>query len=183
MEPLAHDEPAHWSVRFGMSARVAHSAIDAPMYGADVFALLRLRPGPPFALRFSGGYALSPTLDAPPGQARFSLPQGSMQGCLFGLERNMVSIGPCVGARGGVLLASGSGVDRPGSAARAWLAWIGGLRAEMGPALGWRAELAAGLAVSQTRYTYIFDRPPVTISDPPSWGWELSFGLLLPAPR
>jgi hypothetical protein len=166
-----------------MSALVAHSAIDAPMYGADVFALLNRQAGLPLALRISGGYVLSPNLDAPPGQARFSLPQGSLQGCLFGIERIMLSIGPCIGARGGVLLASGLGVDQPGSATRGWLTWIGGLRADVGPALGLRAELGAALAVRQTRYTYIFDRPPVTISDPPFLGWELSFGLLLPAPR
>ena len=57
---------------------------------------------------------------------------------------------------------------------------MGGLRSELGASGGFRAELGAALVVRQTRYTYTFDRPPVTITDPPLLGWELTLGVMLP---
>jgi len=181
LHPHEDVNPAtHWSLGLGGAFLLAHSVIDSPMWGGELVAHLRPEPGPPLALRLSAGYAESLTVEARPGGARFYLPEVSLEGCFFGVERGLLSLGACGGARGGVLLASGLGVDQPSSATRGWLAWIGGLRAEVGPPRGLRAEIVASLAIRQTRYTYIFDRPPVTITDPPLVGWELSFGVILP---
>jgi hypothetical protein len=171
---------AHWTLGFGASGLVTHAVIDSTMWGGELVALLRPEPGPPVVLRWSAGYAGSPTIDAPPGQARFYFPNLALEGCVLGLGATAWSIGLCGGARGAALVATGLGVNRPSSATRGWLSWMGGLRGEVGPAHGFRAEIGASLVVRQTRYTYTFDRPPVTITDPPLLGWELTLGVMLP---
>jgi hypothetical protein len=181
--PPTHEEStpaARWSKRLGGAFFLAHSVIDSPMLGGEIVAHLRPEPVPPVALRFSAGYAQSLIVEALPGAARFYLPEIALEGCVMGGQRWLVSLGACGGARGGLLVASGQGVDQPSNATRGWLAWIGGLRAEVGAPLGLRAEIAASLAIRQTRYTYIFDRPPVTITEAPWLGWELTVGIMLP---
>ena len=172
-------QATHWSLGLGGALLVAHSVIDSTMLGGELVAHLRPEPGP-LSLRLSAGYAVSSVIDAAPGAARFYLPELAALGCAWAVERGPISLGACGGARGGLLMASGQDVDRPSSASRGWLAWIGGPQAEVGPPHGFRAEIGASLAIRQTRYTYIFDRPPVTITDPPLLGWELSFGVILP---
>jgi hypothetical protein len=159
---------------------MSRGIIDSSMWGGELVGHLSRDPGPPVALRFSAGYALSPTVDAPPGEARFSLPNAAIEGCFVGVDGRQLLVAACGGARGGLLLASGLGVDRPNDESRGWLSWLGGIRAELGPRLGWRAEVGTSLVVRQTRYTYTFDRPQVTITDPPWLGWEASLGVVLP---
>jgi hypothetical protein len=171
---------AHWTLELGASALVTHAVIDSILWGGELVGFLRPEPEPPLGLRLSAGFAASPTIDAPPGGARFYFPNVALEGCVLGVDRATWSVGACGGARGAALLASGLGVNRPSSATRGWLSWMGGLRSELGASGGFRAELGAALVVRQTRYTYTFDRPPVTITDPPLLGWELTLGVMLP---
>jgi hypothetical protein len=180
--PLSDDRKAsraRWTIDFGASALATHAIVDSIMWGGELVTLLRPQPEP-WALRLSAGYAQSPTVDAPPGGARFYLPNVALEGCLLGLQGEAGSVGACVGARGAALLATGVGINRPSSATRAWLSWLAGLRAELGPQRGFRVEVGASLVVRQTRYTYTFDRPAVTITDSPLLGWELTLGVMLP---
>jgi hypothetical protein len=170
----------HWTLELGASALATHAVIDSILWGGELVGFVRPEPGPPLGVRLSAGFAASPTIDAPPGGARFYFPNLALEGCVIGVERATWSVGACGGARGAALVGSGLGVNRPSNATRGWLSWMGGLRSELGASGGFRLELGASLVIRQTRYTYTFERPPVTITDPPRLGWELTLGVMLP---
>ncbi len=165
-----------WRWRLGVDVLAMSAAAPSGVYGAAIVAEMSPTDPAPFAprLRFSIGYAQSLEAREGPGLVLVRLPYAAAAACPLEIAlATDLDMDLCAGARGGILVARGTDVDAPRTAALPWVDVNAFARVAGSPTKRWRIEAMVGVLAPVTRYTLVFDYP-LTVAYTPSaagvWG-------------
>jgi hypothetical protein len=101
---------------------------------------------------------------------RFFLARPKLCGVAARLGR-AVSLGPCVGAQAGVVVASGAEISVARTERRFWAAAEIPIRLQLEASKSWIIQLEAGAVMPLTRYRYVFQQPETSIYEVPALGF------------